>query len=199
MESYGSMAHSTTLFLAVSLLFSAACAADLGEPLCDELTGECVECRNNEHCNGSDARICDEGTCVGCRDSSDCTDPRFARCEEGACVFCRTRGDCRGVVDGDGLPLDACTSPDPDNHLSGTCQPLPEWITLSPDDEGYCWEPTGPSCDCTRLDYFCDWVPCRGARYGGVCDAHPSTFREIVDEHGCPGYDVTGTEPACFK
>lgn len=163
----------------MSLLFGAACAAELEEPVCHQVAGECVECR----------------------DSTDCTDPRAARCEEGACVSCRTRGDCRGVVDGDGEPLDACTSPDPDNHLSGTCEPLPEWITLSPDDEGYCWEPTGPSCDCTRLDYFCDWVPCRGARYGGVCDAHPSDFREIADEHGCAGYDldIVGSDLLCFK
>lgn len=90
--------------------------------------------------------------------------------------------------DGQCVPM-----PDPDAGPT-----LPEGVTRSPDGAGYCFPLEGYTCDCTPLDYFCETLDCQSAERRNVCDAPPPDFVEIVDEHGCPGFELVPSGESCF-
>jgi hypothetical protein len=59
--------------------------------LCDKDRRECVECRSDRNCGGS--QQCVNGKCVsGCRSNNDCGNNQF--CVRSECVDCRRDRDC---------------------------------------------------------------------------------------------------------
>jgi hypothetical protein len=61
---------------------------------CDEVTGECVECKVDADCND---RVCDQarGICVECVADEDCPSARpFCLARDARCIACRTDDDC---------------------------------------------------------------------------------------------------------
>lgn len=87
--------------------------------------------------------------------------------------------------DGQCVPM-----PDPDAGPT-----LPEGVTRSPDGAGYCFPLEGYTCDCTPLDYFVSRPD--NLAEDGVCGAHPSSFVEVTDEHGCLGFEIVETDESC--
>ena len=105
-------------------------------------------------------------------------------------------------------PVSICT--DDEFCMDGFCIPrrdagtdaLPEGVTRSPDGEGYCCPITiFDYCNCNRLTYFeSDADNCRGDGDDWVCDATPTSWRPITDEHGCDGFEIVPPLPgdSCF-
>lgn len=64
-------------------------------PLCDEVSGNCVECLGTGDCGGS-TPACVMGSCVACDDNADCTSPTASTCDTTAntCGGCEADADC---------------------------------------------------------------------------------------------------------
>lgn len=78
---------------------SSACEqpCDGATPLCDQDSGECVECLDSADCGEATAPRCDAGECVGCAEAADCAGiAGRGLCDEesGACVECLSEDDC---------------------------------------------------------------------------------------------------------
>jgi hypothetical protein len=82
-----------------------ACSSQCGDctgdaRFCDEHSGECVGCLNDDNCRGTG--ICDPDTraCTGCRDNADCLSPGLV-CEPatGRCRGCDSSSECDAEED----------------------------------------------------------------------------------------------------
>jgi hypothetical protein len=153
------------------------------DPACDAETPFCI----------------DEGArCVECLTSADCYSAEVgaARCDDNVCVRgCSEREDCRDVVNDRGNAQPACLRMVRDFQVHTECGELPDDWLLSDDGQGYCAPRRWPSCDCTSLSYYCDFVPCD--LFDSACDHAPDDYVERVDEHGCPGYDLVNSGFEC--
>lgn len=80
------------------------------QPHCDEMTGLCVACLEDEDCSGDGE--CRNGSCSECVTSMDCMMPEAPVCSatgptSGQCVPCESRSDCDGIRVS-GVNLEAC-------------------------------------------------------------------------------------------
>ena len=86
-----------------------ACSGET--PVCDEASGECVECITGADCEAADAPLCVERACVECEGNGNCDSVTASRCgENNACAGCEGDEDCAHLS---GTP--AC------DEMSGTC------------------------------------------------------------------------------
>ncbi len=170
-------------------------------PACDETSGECVPCLEDDHCPAS-APVCMDQTCVACVTSADCNDSSNAQCVEqdgrNVCAPCTEDVHCEGVMGG-GVAQGVCdlaVGPD-----AGRC------VECSAADESACGDKV---CDldsgsCSDIDAgsadLCE--PCVSSRQcgdGNVCAEQvvgelPVGFVCLTPEAMAPGGSCSGAAP----
>jgi len=138
-------------------------------PVCDTLTGECVECSNSSQCPGGGFCNTETNTCE--ENTSDCNPPcegLFALCNPATltCVQCITDADC--AADEFCSPANnTCTT-----DICEMCQsPYPactqingEWACVQCVVDSDC-----PSGDCDEATYFCLGGPAGGGTAPASC------------------------------
>ena len=96
------------------------CGGDCGSQVCDETSGDCVDCLSEAQCEDPTPFCGPDNTCVGCTEHGDCSNPANGQCnnETNTCVPCDDSIQC--TEDGAGV----CDA--------GTC------VQCSADDETAC-------------------------------------------------------------
>ncbi|MGE0791632.1 MAG: hypothetical protein AB7S26_38510 [Sandaracinaceae bacterium] len=135
-------------------------------PVCDESTGDCVECLAENDCASNTAEPhCDtiNHVCVACRDRDDCTDPMTPVCDAHACRACGLDSECTART---ATPV--CDEP------SGRCVEctVDTEMTTCPAPDNFACHPTD--------------FTCTGAERGslGFCNACVSDSECLTDSMG---------------
>jgi len=144
------------------------------EPACDEASGTCVQCteQNTEACAGATS-LCDSERfiCVQCLRDADCADPTAPRCDtNGECADCQTRADCTRFDD---LPEcnggGACVECTPGTELEScdgdSCNPATFTCTGTPVGSRATCETCVSDSDCAEPDNRCVAMEYQGSPY----------------------------------
>ena len=102
------------------------CAAP--RPVCDETTGDCVECTDADTTACGPEESCINNDCAECANDADCDEPTAARCDAGTCVACDDDAQCAGIGDTGVCDVPAgtcveCTAAEAGGCTSGVCRP----------------------------------------------------------------------------
>lgn len=152
---------------------SSACTetCDGTTPVCDEMSGECVGCSDDDEC-ASD--ICDEnsGKCLDCEDNSDCTDPEASLCDEGVCSPCAANSHCSHLDDATLCDDGACVECTVANEApcgTKSCNPATLTCTGTDRDSRTRCQTCVADSEC-KTDYRCVPMEFQGTpRDGGYC------------------------------
>ncbi|NOZ02373.1 MAG: LamG domain-containing protein [Deltaproteobacteria bacterium] len=172
------------------------CAGSLTGWMCDQGSGRCVSCLNDDHCLPP-APMCDleEGKCVACGSDQDCADPT-PKCDPigGGCVECLQAGDC--AQDAWSCNMEhKCVECAKDQDCKDPAKPYCSPFTskcgecVTNDD---CQMPGKPACD--QDNGVC--AECLGSWDcvfpSPTCDVATKTCVECVSSANCPS-----AEPIC--
>ena len=143
---------------------------DPGLPYCETVSGDCVECLNNGHCD--DSNVCTDDTCdVGGTYTCSNTN-NTASCDDGA--FCNGTDTCSGGV---------CT------HSGDPCAGGAECNTTCNEGPDNCFDAAGTGCTDDGND--CTSDECNGS---GTC-THPS----VPDDDPCDDGVFCNGADTCFS
>lgn len=92
---------------------------DCTPSVCDQSSGDCVECTNNSHCENP-SPACVGELCVGCSSDFQCTNPAPI-CSTESCVPCQTNEECQERGD-EVCDQGSCRGCDP-NAPTSECPP----------------------------------------------------------------------------
>jgi hypothetical protein len=92
---------------------------DCSEGVCEEQSHSCVECVEPADCASEGKPFCESNQCQGCAEAADCESLGLAQCgPEGTCVACLTEADCDGKV----CDPDTLTCTKVQAHALNACQ-----------------------------------------------------------------------------
>ena len=65
-------------------------------PICDAVSGRCIECISSSHCSNPNTPICDSFTyqCRKCQDNTECPSSLLCNIDTGMCGSCFANPDC---------------------------------------------------------------------------------------------------------